>query len=69
MPNKVFVLWSERDLFCDHFFPTADAAHSWARRSSSVELFLVKDFLDQQCLSEDPDAPLYPIYVIELTHP
>ena len=69
MTDKVFVLWSEGCLFCDHFFPTIDAASEWAKRNTDAELFLIKDFLDRQCLSEDPDTPLYPIHFIALTQP
>lgn len=69
MTDKVFVLWCEGALFCDHFFPTIDAASEWAKRHTAAELFLIQDRTHSLCLSEDPDTPLYPIYFIALTKP
>ena len=70
MLNKVFVLQEPDDLFCHHFFPTPEDAHQWVKTTyPTYTFFLITDDYGERWLSEAPDTPVNPIYVVELTQP
>ena len=70
MPDKVFILQEPDDLFCRHFFPSPEAAHSWAKAAHpNYEFFLVAGVYGELYLSEAPDEVVNPVYVVELTQP
>ena len=66
--KSVFILMAQGDLWCQHFFPSPEAALSWVNADGDG-YFLTTDWLGCRCLSAEPDRVADPIWVVELTQP